>query len=59
MRDDEEPSVRLERPKPLEDMSVEELEHYAGKLEGELEQVRETIKGKRDYLSGAQGLFKI
>lgn len=59
MRDDEDPSVRLERPKPLEDMAVEELEHYAGRLERELEQVRETIKGKRDYLSGAQGLFKI
>ena len=58
MRDDEEPSVRLERPKPLDDMSVEELEHYAGRLEAELEQVRDTVKRKQDYLSGAHGLFK-
>jgi uncharacterized small protein (DUF1192 family) len=59
MRDDAEPSVRLERPKALEEMSVDELEHYAGKLEAELEQVRATIRQKRDYLSGAQGFFKV
>lgn len=59
MRDDEEPSVRLERPKALEDMAVDELEHYAQKLESELQQVRDTIQRKRDYLSGAEGLFKL
>ena len=58
MRNDEEPSVRLERPKPLDDMSVEELQHYAGRLEGELEQVHRTIERKRAYISGAEGLFK-
>jgi len=58
MRDDEEPSVRLDQPRPLNDLSVEELDAYAAKLEGELEKVRDVARQKREYLQGAAGLFK-
>lgn len=58
MRDDEEPSVRLDRPKPLTEMSVEELDAYAERLESELRQVRETARQKREYLKSVDGLFK-
>jgi uncharacterized small protein (DUF1192 family) len=58
MRDDEEPSVRLDQPRPLNDLSVEELDAYAAKLERELEQVREVARRKREYLRGAASLFK-
>ena len=58
MRDDEEPSVRLDQPRPLNDLSVEELDAYAAKLERELEQVRGVARQKRQYLEGAASLFK-
>ncbi|MBK1696071.1 DUF1192 family protein [Rhodovibrio salinarum] len=58
MRDDEEPSVRLDQPRPLNDLSVEELDAYAGKLERELDQVREVAQRKRAYMQGAESLFK-
>jgi uncharacterized small protein (DUF1192 family) len=58
MREDEEPSVRLDQPKPVGEMSVAELDAYAAKLEAELERVRETARQKRAYLDGAESLFK-
>jgi hypothetical protein len=58
MRDDEEPSVRLDQPRPLNDLSIEELDAYAAKLERELAQVRDFARQKREYLQGAASLFK-
>ena len=58
MRNDDEPSVRLDQPRALTDLSVEELDVYAGKLERELEQVREVARQKRAYMQGAASLFK-
>ena len=58
MREDEEPSVRLDQPRPLNDLSVAELDAYAARLERELEQVRAVASRKRDYLQGVENLFK-
>lgn len=60
MEDDElQPRARLAEAKPLETYSVEELEAYESALEQELREVRTTLESKKQYLSGAQSLFRL
>lgn len=45
-------------PRNLEDMSIDELEHYIGELEGEINRVRQDIAAKQHHLSDAESAFK-
>ena len=56
--EDLEPRAVRPKPKDLDMMGVEELEEYLAELEAEALRVREKIKAKRDYKSGAAALFK-
>ena len=56
--DDLEPQRPRAKPKNLDDLGIDELEAYAAELESEISRVKSKIKAKRDYLSGADGLFR-
>lgn len=56
--DDLQPRNRLSPGRALESFSVDELRAYEAALERELETVRDLLKSKVDYLSGAESLFK-
>ena len=56
--EDLEPRAVRPKPKDLDMMGVEELEEYLAELEAEALRVKEKIKAKRDYKSGAAALFK-
>jgi uncharacterized small protein (DUF1192 family) len=44
--------------RPLDPMSIDELEGYIGELETEITRVRGAIAAKKAVRSGADGLFK-
>jgi uncharacterized small protein (DUF1192 family) len=56
--EDLEPRTKKPKPKDLEVMGVDELENYLAELEAEAVRVRDKIKAKKTYLSGAESLFK-
>jgi len=45
-------------PKPLDTLSIAELEAYIGELEGEIARTRQMIAQKRAVRGGADALFK-
>ena len=56
--EDLEPTKKPAKPRDLTGWSVEELETYITRLEGEIARARETIAAKKAHRSGADALFK-
>ena len=56
--EDLEPRQRKAPPKPLDGMSVAELEEYIVGLEAEITRARGVIAGKQSHRSAADALFK-
>ncbi|MGF1610270.1 MAG: DUF1192 domain-containing protein [Kiloniellales bacterium] len=56
--EDLEPRKQKPKPKDLDALGVDELEDYLAELEAEILRVKDKIKGKKAYLSGADALFK-
>ncbi len=56
--DDLEPRVKPQTKKDLSPLSVEELRHYIGQLEAEIERVKADIATKQSHLLGAESFFK-
>lgn len=48
---------RLFEAKPLDTLSVAELEDYISDLKGEIVRIEETIRAKRSVRAGADSLF--
>ena len=46
------------RPRPLDTLSIEELEAYIQELMGEIERARSTIAAKQSHRGAADALFK-
>lgn len=58
MFDDDLPSTAKPAAKPLDGLSVEELEEYIAQLEAEIVRVREVLERKRRHRGSADALFK-
>jgi len=56
--EDLEPRQRKAPPKPLDGLSVAELEAYVAELEAEITRARGVIAGKQSHKSVADSLFK-
>jgi uncharacterized small protein (DUF1192 family) len=56
--EDLEPRKRKAPPKPLDGMSVAELEEYVAELEAEIARARGVIAGKQSHKSAEDALFK-
>ncbi|MGK9169363.1 DUF1192 domain-containing protein [Inquilinus limosus] len=56
--EDLEPRQRKVQPKPLDSLSVAELEEYIAELEAEIARARGVIAGKQSHKSAADALFK-
>ncbi len=57
--DDLEPRRRPATPKPLDGLSIGELEAYIAELEAEIGRAREAIARKRDHRGAADALFRL
>lgn len=57
---DDELDPRTKRPKlrPLDNMSVDELEEYIAQLKEEIARVEEHVKKKKAYKDAASSFFK-
>jgi uncharacterized small protein (DUF1192 family) len=53
-----EPKKPVAALKPLDPLSIAELEHYISELEAEIVRARGAITSKQAIRSGADGLFK-
>ena len=53
-----ESQIRTPKLKDLEIMSIEALGEYIEEMEAEIERVRATILGKRDWRASADTFFK-
>jgi uncharacterized small protein (DUF1192 family) len=56
--EDLEPRNRKAPPKPLDGLSVADLEAYVAELEAEIARARGVIAGKQSHKSVADSLFK-
>ena len=45
-------------PRKLDDMGIDEMEEYLVELNAEAERVRAEIESKKNYMAGAEELFK-
>lgn len=52
------PQRKKPPPKPLDGLSVDELEAYIEELKGEIARAEGAIKAKRTHRSGVESLFK-
>ncbi len=55
---DLEPRHAKPKPKPLDALSVEELEAYIADLEAEIARARAAIAAKQSHRSSAEALFR-
>jgi len=57
---DDEPVAKPEKlgSKPLDDLSVDELEEYIVALSAEIERTKAVMDRKRDHKAAVSGLFK-
>jgi uncharacterized small protein (DUF1192 family) len=58
MWDDLEPQKQSKKPKPLDNMSVGELQEYVAELQAEIVRVEAAIKGKQAHMTAMDALFK-
>jgi uncharacterized small protein (DUF1192 family) len=56
--DDLEPQKQTRKPKPLDDMSVDELKGYVANLQAEIVRVEAAIKAKQTHMAAMDALFK-
>ena len=56
--EDLEPRKKKPGPKPLDNMSVEELEDYIAGMKAEIERADAEIKKKKAYRDAASSFFK-
>lgn len=56
--DDLEPKRPVNKPKDLEELSIEALGEYVVELKAEIERVKAAIELKQAAKSGAEGFFK-
>jgi uncharacterized small protein (DUF1192 family) len=56
--EDMEPTKKIKKPKPLDDMSVADLKEYVAALQAEIVRVEATIKAKTAHLEAMNALFK-
>jgi uncharacterized small protein (DUF1192 family) len=58
MFDDLEPQKQTKKPKPLDDMSIDDLKEYVANLEAEIARVEVAIKAKQTHMTAMDALFK-
>lgn len=58
MFDDLEPQKQTRKPKPLDDMSVDELKDYIVNLQAEIARVETAMKAKQSHMAAMDALFK-
>jgi uncharacterized small protein (DUF1192 family) len=58
MWDDLEPQKQSKKPKPLDDLSVGELQEYVVALQAEIARVEAAIRAKQSHLTAMDALFK-
>ncbi len=56
--EDLEPTKKIKKPKPLDDMSVADLKDYVTALQGEIVRVEAAIKAKQTHMAAMDALFK-
>ena len=56
--DDLEPQKKTKKPKPLDDMSIDELKDYVVDLQAEIARVEAAIKSKQAHKAAMDSLFK-
>ena len=56
--EDLEPTRKVKKPKPLDDMSVADLKDYVTALRAEIVRVEAAIKAKQTHLEAMNSLFK-
>jgi uncharacterized small protein (DUF1192 family) len=56
--EDLEPRKQPPKPKDLSGWSVDELNAYIARLQGEIERARTTIASKTSHRAGAEAFFK-
>jgi uncharacterized small protein (DUF1192 family) len=56
--DDLEPRTRAKKPKPLDNMSVDELKAYVAELQAEILRVEAAINAKQTHMAAMDALFK-
>jgi uncharacterized small protein (DUF1192 family) len=58
MFDDLEPQKQTKKPKPLDDMSIDDLKEYVANLQAEIARVEVAIKAKQAHMTAMDALFK-
>lgn len=58
MWDDLEPQKQSKKPKPLDDLSVGELQEYVAALQAEIARAEAAIKAKQAHMTAMDALFK-
>ncbi len=58
MFDDLEPQKQTKKPKPLDDMSIDDLKEYVANLQAEIARVEVAIEAKQAHMSAMDALFK-
>jgi len=58
MFDDLEPQKQTRKPKPLDDMSIDDLKEYVVNLQAEIARVDAAIKAKQAHMNAMDALFK-
>lgn len=56
--DDNQPRNAPKKPRPLDDMSIEELENYIAEMKEEIVRVEQDIAKKKAHQDAASSLFK-
>ncbi len=56
--EDLEPTKKIKKPKPLDDMSISDLKEYVTALQAEIGRAEATIKSKQAHLEAMNALFK-
>lgn len=56
--DDNQPRNAAKKPRPLDDMSIEELEEYIAEMKEEIIRVEQDIAKKKAHKDAVSSLFK-
>jgi uncharacterized small protein (DUF1192 family) len=56
--DDEEPRGRPRKPRPLDDLSIGDLNAYVAELQAEIARVEAAITAKQAHMTAVAALFK-
>ena len=56
--EDLEPTKKIKKPKPLDDMSVADLKEYVAAMQTEIVRVEAAIKAKQAHMEAMNSLFK-